>query len=55
MNKLEEELMASERLSKVFKDASDDAEKHLKELREDYDARGGLLEESKSGWHCKFP
>ncbi|EJW86401.1 viral A-type inclusion protein repeat containing protein, partial [Wuchereria bancrofti] len=47
LNKLEEELLASERLCSVYKEASDDAENNLRQLNEDFDNRGRLLEESK--------
>lgn len=46
---MEEELLASERLSSVYKEASDDAESNLRQLNEDFENRGRLLEESKNG------
>ncbi|KAK6104821.1 hypothetical protein QQG55_17780 [Brugia pahangi] len=50
LNKLEEELLASERLCSVYKEASDDAENNLRQLNEDFDNRGRLLEESKKAY-----
>ncbi|EJD73977.1 viral A-type inclusion protein repeat containing protein [Loa loa] len=50
LNKLEEELLASERLCSVYKEASDDAENNLRQLNEDFDNRGKLLEESKKAY-----
>ncbi|KAL3995620.1 hypothetical protein ACH3XW_26595 [Acanthocheilonema viteae] len=47
LNKLEEELLASERLCSVYKEAGDDAENNLRQLNEDFENRGRLLEESK--------
>ncbi|MCP9263943.1 Viral A-type inclusion protein repeat containing protein [Dirofilaria immitis] len=37
LNKLEEELLASERLCSVYKEASDDAENNLRQLSEDFE------------------
>ncbi|KAM3718204.1 Nucleoprotein TPR [Dirofilaria immitis] len=50
LNKLEEELLASERLCSVYKEASDDAENNLRQLSEDFENRGRLLEESKKAY-----
>uniref|UniRef100_A0A0R3RZU7 TPR_MLP1_2 domain-containing protein n=1 Tax=Elaeophora elaphi TaxID=1147741 RepID=A0A0R3RZU7_9BILA len=50
LNKLEEELLASERLCSVYKEAGDDAENNLRHLNEDFENRGRLLEESKKAY-----
>ncbi|VDK82623.1 unnamed protein product [Litomosoides sigmodontis] len=50
LNKLEEELIASERLCSVYKEAGDDAENNLRQLNEDFENRGRLLEESKKAY-----
>lgn len=50
VNKLEEELMASERLIAVYKEASEEAENHLQELNADFEERGRVLDESKEAY-----
>ncbi|KHN79265.1 Nucleoprotein TPR [Toxocara canis] len=52
VNKMEEELLAAERVMSVYKEASEDAEKHLSQLRIDYDEQGKLLEESKEAYEA---
>lgn len=49
MNKMEEEMLASERLISIYKEASEDAEKQLKEITLDFEERGRLLAQMKIG------
>ncbi|VDN37288.1 unnamed protein product [Gongylonema pulchrum] len=49
LSKAEEELLAGERLTSIYKEASEDAEKNLRQLNEDFEHRGRLLEQSKNG------
>ncbi|VDN03913.1 unnamed protein product [Thelazia callipaeda] len=50
MMKLEEELLTSERLCAVYKEASDDAESNLRELARDFENRGNLIDKSKKAF-----
>lgn len=49
---MEEELLAAERLMSVYKEASEDAEKHLSQMRMDFEEQAKLLDESKDGLWC---
>ncbi|VDK43065.1 unnamed protein product [Anisakis simplex] len=50
INKMEEELLAAERLLSVYKEASEDAERHLNQLKVDYDDQRRLFDESKDAY-----
>uniref|UniRef100_A0A915CK40 Uncharacterized protein n=1 Tax=Parascaris univalens TaxID=6257 RepID=A0A915CK40_PARUN len=52
VNKMEEELLAAERLMSVYKEASEDAEKHLSQMRMDFEEQAKLLDESKDAYEA---